>query len=188
MTGNTPGQAIITATSEDGGLTASATITVVAAPNLGIVSFTLINSDTDVDMFELSNDMVINQSQSMNVGPHDGTTLLEQAINRELGFPGRAYVCSSGNQADNAIAVSGSVPASGNLVQTFSVPAGLPAPLVQLYNSEINKALLSPEVSRALSNEGAVPTPTTPQAFAQLIASEIPRWATVIQRGNVKLD
>ncbi|MCS4435330.1 HYR domain-containing protein [Aquiflexum gelatinilyticum] len=63
VTGNTPGQAIITATSEDGGLTASATITVVAAPNLGIVSFTLINSDTDVDMFELTNGMVINQSQ-----------------------------------------------------------------------------------------------------------------------------
>ena len=72
----------------------------------------------------LNRPVVINQSQSMNVGPHDGTTLLEQAINRELGFPGRAYVCSSGNQADNAIAVSGSVPASGNLVQTFSVPAG----------------------------------------------------------------
>lgn len=67
-------------------------------------------------------------------------------------------------------------------------PAGLPAPLVQLYNSEINKALASPEVARALSNEGAVPTPTTPQAFAQLIASEIPRWARVILRGNVKPD
>ncbi len=67
-------------------------------------------------------------------------------------------------------------------------PAGLPAPLVQLYNSEINKALASPEVARALSNEGAVPSPTTPQAFAQLIASEIPRWARVILRGNVKPD
>lgn len=67
-------------------------------------------------------------------------------------------------------------------------PAGLPAPLVQLYNTEINKALLSPEVSRTLNNEGAVPTPTTPQALAQLIAAEIPRWAQVIRRGNVKLD
>lgn len=67
-------------------------------------------------------------------------------------------------------------------------PAGLPAPLVQLFNTEINKALLSAEVARTLSNEGAVPTPTTPQAFAQLIASEIPRWAQVILRGNVKLD
>jgi tripartite-type tricarboxylate transporter receptor subunit TctC len=67
-------------------------------------------------------------------------------------------------------------------------PAGLPAPLVALYNSEINKALASPEVARALAIEGAVPTPTTPQAFAQLIAREIPRWAQVIQRGNVKAD
>ena len=67
-------------------------------------------------------------------------------------------------------------------------PAGLPAPLVALYNSEINKALASPEVARALAIEGAEPTPTTPQAFAQLIAREIPRWAKVIQRGNVKAD
>lgn len=67
-------------------------------------------------------------------------------------------------------------------------PAGLPAPLVALYNSEINKALASPEVARALAIEGAVPTPTTPQAFAQLIEREIPRWAKVIQRGNVKAD
>lgn len=67
-------------------------------------------------------------------------------------------------------------------------PAGLPAPLIALYNSEINKALNSPEVARALAIEGAVPTPTTPQAFSQLIAREIPRWAKVIQRGNVKAD
>ena len=67
-------------------------------------------------------------------------------------------------------------------------PAGLPAPLVALYNSEINKALASPEVARALAIEGAEPTPTTPQAFAQLIASEIPRWGQVIKRGNVKAD
>lgn len=67
-------------------------------------------------------------------------------------------------------------------------PAGLPAPLVALYNSEINKALASPEVARALAIEGAEPTPTTPQAFAQLIAREIPRWAQVIKRGNVKAD
>lgn len=71
----------------------------------------------------LNRPVVINQSQSMNIGPHDGTTLLEQAINRELGFPGRAYVCSAGNQGDNAIATSGSVPASGSLTLTFNAPA-----------------------------------------------------------------
>lgn len=67
-------------------------------------------------------------------------------------------------------------------------PAGMSAPLIALYNAEINKALASPEVARALAIEGAVPTPTTPQAFSQLIASEIPRWAQVIKRGNVTAD
>jgi uncharacterized protein YjdB len=63
VSGNTPGQATITATSVDGGLTASATITVVAVPNLGIVSFTLINSGNDQDLFELTDGMQINQSE-----------------------------------------------------------------------------------------------------------------------------
>ena len=62
VSGNTPGQAIITATSADGGFTASATITVTAVPNLGIVSFTLVNSGNNSDLFELTNGMVINQS------------------------------------------------------------------------------------------------------------------------------
>ena len=67
-------------------------------------------------------------------------------------------------------------------------PAGLPASLVALFNGEINKALASAEVARALAIEGAVPTPTTPQAFGQLIAREIPRWAKVIQQGNVRAE
>ena len=67
-------------------------------------------------------------------------------------------------------------------------PAGLPAPLVALYNDEINKALASPEVTRALASEGAVPMPSTPKAFSELIAREIPRWAKVIQQGHVKAD
>ncbi len=67
-------------------------------------------------------------------------------------------------------------------------PAGTPAAIVAFYNAEINKALNSPEMERALATEGAIPTPTTPQAFGALIAKEIPRWAKVIKAGNVKAD
>ncbi len=67
-------------------------------------------------------------------------------------------------------------------------PAGTPAARVALLNAEINKALALPEVAQQLAVEGAVPTPTTPLAFAQLIARELPRWAEVVKAGNVKPD
>ena len=67
-------------------------------------------------------------------------------------------------------------------------PAGTPAALVAKLNAEINKALALPDVAQQLATEGAVPVPGTPQAFADLIRKEIPRWAEVIKAGNVKPD
>ena len=67
-------------------------------------------------------------------------------------------------------------------------PAGTPPAVVARLNAEINKALTLPEVAQQLAVEGAVPTPGTPQAFADLIKREIPRWAEVVKAGNVKPD
>ncbi|HSW03875.1 Bug family tripartite tricarboxylate transporter substrate binding protein [Aquabacterium sp.] len=67
-------------------------------------------------------------------------------------------------------------------------PAGTPAALVTRLNAEINKALAQQDVAQQLATEGALPTPTTPQAFGELIAREIPRWAEVVKAGNVKAD
>ncbi len=65
-------------------------------------------------------------------------------------------------------------------------PAGTPAARVAQLNAEINKALALPEVAQQLAIEGAVPMPTTPKAYGELIAREIPRWAEVVKAGNVK--
>jgi tripartite-type tricarboxylate transporter receptor subunit TctC len=67
-------------------------------------------------------------------------------------------------------------------------PAGTPPAVVARLNAEINKALHLPEVAQQLAVEGATPMPGTPQAFADLIARELPRWAEVVQAGNVKPD
>jgi tripartite-type tricarboxylate transporter receptor subunit TctC len=67
-------------------------------------------------------------------------------------------------------------------------PAGTPAAVVARLNAEINKALMLADVAQQLSVEGATPMPTTPQAFADLIKREIPRWAEVVKAGNVKAD
>ena len=67
-------------------------------------------------------------------------------------------------------------------------PAGAPASLVARLNAEINQALQTPAVAQQLAGEGAIPMPGTPKAFADLIASEIPRWAQVVKAGNIKPD
>ena len=67
-------------------------------------------------------------------------------------------------------------------------PASTPPALVARLNAEINKALALPDVAQQLAVEGAVPTPTTPQAFGDHIKREIPRWAEVVKAGNVKPD
>ena len=67
-------------------------------------------------------------------------------------------------------------------------PAGTSAAVVARLNAEINKALQTPAVAQQLAAEGAIPTPTTPKAFGDLIAREIPRWAEVVKAGNVKPD
>ena len=67
-------------------------------------------------------------------------------------------------------------------------PAGTPADVVNRLNAIVNRALALPDVAQQLATEGAVPMATTPAAFGELIAREIPRWREVVKAGNVKAD
>ncbi|MBL0148617.1 MAG: tripartite tricarboxylate transporter substrate binding protein [Ideonella sp.] len=67
-------------------------------------------------------------------------------------------------------------------------PAGTPADVVNRLNAEINKALALPDVAHQLALEGAEPRPGPPQAFAEMIAREIPRWREVVRVGRIKPD
>ena len=67
-------------------------------------------------------------------------------------------------------------------------PAGTPRDIVTRLNSLINQALASAELKSRLNSEGALATPTTPEAFGQHIVREIARWKPVIQSGRVKAD
>ncbi len=67
-------------------------------------------------------------------------------------------------------------------------PAATPPDIVRKLNAQINLALNSAELKNRLNNEGAVATPSAPEVFGQLIASEIARWKPVISSGRVKVD
>lgn len=67
--------------------------------------------------------IVINQSQGDNLGAHDGTSLLEQGIDKALGAPGQCMVKSAGNAGDQAIHAQGTVSAPIAQSVEFVVPS-----------------------------------------------------------------
>jgi tripartite-type tricarboxylate transporter receptor subunit TctC len=70
----------------------------------------------------------------------------------------------------------------------LAAPAGTPPAIVALLNEHVNRALNSAAVRERLAAEGAEATPATPQAFGELIAREIPRWARVVKAARITLD
>jgi tripartite-type tricarboxylate transporter receptor subunit TctC len=67
-------------------------------------------------------------------------------------------------------------------------PAGLPQPVVQRLNQELNKALADPAVLKKFSEFGFEPLRGTPQEFSKLARAESARWGQVIRAGNISLD
>jgi len=68
----------------------------------------------------------------------------------------------------------------------FVGPARLPPEIVRRLNSAIVAVLGLPDVRARLSSQGVDPQPTTPEEFARLLASDVERWAKVIQRAGIQ--
>jgi hypothetical protein len=67
-------------------------------------------------------------------------------------------------------------------------PAGTSQAIVLKLNNEINAILNSAEIKSRLQSEGAEATPSPPEVFGRLIASEIERWRPVVQASKIKPD
>jgi len=72
----------------------------------------------------LSRPCVVNMSLGDNLGPHDGTSLLERGLDNLLGAPGRAFVKSAGNAGALRCHAEGTVAASTTQDVRFNQPAG----------------------------------------------------------------
>jgi tripartite-type tricarboxylate transporter receptor subunit TctC len=65
-------------------------------------------------------------------------------------------------------------------------PAGIPGPLVARINQEINGILKAPDMRERLLREGAEPRTGTPEEFAAAMASDLKKWAKVVQSAGIK--
>jgi len=67
-------------------------------------------------------------------------------------------------------------------------PAGTPKEIIAKWNAELVKILGTPDVKERLLAQGAEPAPGTPEQFAALIKSEIPKYAKIVKDSGAKVD
>ncbi len=67
-----------------------------------------------------------------------------------------------------------------------AAPAKTPRAIVDRLNSEIVRALNSPDLRTQLTNGGADPAGTTPEQYTVYVQNEIAKWAKVIKAAGIK--
>jgi tripartite-type tricarboxylate transporter receptor subunit TctC len=67
-------------------------------------------------------------------------------------------------------------------------PRGLPAPIVDRLNKEINAILATPEAKAKLAQYGATTMGGSPQQLAHLMATDSEKWKKVIEYARITLD
>jgi tripartite-type tricarboxylate transporter receptor subunit TctC len=69
-----------------------------------------------------------------------------------------------------------------------AAPAGTPAAIVDVLNRAINESLATPEAKAGLARFSAIAQTGSPQEFAALITSELPKWAAIVKLSGARID
>ncbi|MDO9707957.1 Bug family tripartite tricarboxylate transporter substrate binding protein [Paracraurococcus lichenis] len=67
-------------------------------------------------------------------------------------------------------------------------PAGLPEPILQKVNADLNAILREPAVQARFLDLGGTVAPGTPEAFGAFVRREIAQWREVARIANVRLE
>jgi tripartite-type tricarboxylate transporter receptor subunit TctC len=75
-------------------------------------------------------------------------------------------------------------------VQWYGIvgPAKLPPDITRKLNTEINKALASPQLRERLSSEAMETMPMTPEQFGAFMKADIAHWTELARERNIHLD
>ncbi|MBS0344275.1 MAG: tripartite tricarboxylate transporter substrate binding protein [Proteobacteria bacterium] len=72
--------------------------------------------------------------------------------------------------------------------QAVFVPAGTPAPIIELLHAEIRKILAEPEMQDKLKSFGMQPADMSTAQIAAFQKAEVEKWAQVIKAANIKAE
>jgi tripartite-type tricarboxylate transporter receptor subunit TctC len=70
----------------------------------------------------------------------------------------------------------------------FAVKSGTPNDIIARLNAAINKALAKPKVREAFAKLGAEPAGGTPEAYGDLIKSQLAHWGKVVKDSGIKMQ
>jgi subtilisin family serine protease len=114
---------------------------------------------------ELGRPVAINQSQGDNIGPHDGTSLLEVGIASLIAGPSRVLVKSAGNEGRNNRHAQGALAANQTQDVKVAVGANMPSIVIDFWYpgaDRIGLAITPP-------GAGAVKTPVMLPLFSNTV-------------------
>lgn len=67
-------------------------------------------------------------------------------------------------------------------------PRGVPRPVIDRLNAEINKAVKDPDFARRIAAEGLEPAGGTPEEFQALLKREVAEWGDVVKAANININ
>lgn len=67
-------------------------------------------------------------------------------------------------------------------------PAGTPKGVIDRLNAALVRAMATPELRKQLTQLGIEPTSSSPEEFAQLVRSEIPKWRSIVKQSGATVD
>ncbi|MBO1110841.1 Bug family tripartite tricarboxylate transporter substrate binding protein [Bordetella petrii] len=70
----------------------------------------------------------------------------------------------------------------------MAFPAGTPDACVKTINDQLQAILRDPEVAAKLESLGALPRPSTPEEFADLLKREYATWGEIVKQSGAKVD
>ena len=70
----------------------------------------------------------------------------------------------------------------------LTAPAGVPRPIVERLNKELQRILAAEDFRKRLIADGSDPTPSTPEQYADNIKREEGKWAALVKKLGLKLE
>ena len=86
------------------------------------------------------------------------------------------------------VAESGFPSYRSETMQALFAPASTPAPVVERLSAEVRRILALPAVQQQVRELGFEVVASLPSALATRVAEEVPRWAAVAAKANIRAD